>query len=301
MFPFVVPERVSGAEPAPVMRFVLKSETRFQRLNCSQKGLSLCKAASFRAFLAIFRWALWISMLLAPFRPSTFRIESTSGTGTVTVHAEGGLNKAPPRGEEAVRDQQAKETKVDLEELRARVDEVVPTKDVYAAIDGVGLYLGPMFQTAKQLWRKEPPEGSESKARRITRSCWSCAFCSLLWCSLLLVLFFCFVCFNHVHSHPYPELQSLFGSTQVIEVLGRLKLDDGVPNVGADRRFLGLLELNLIGYVLHPAVFDGTIHSLGTASVGKRPEVIRMLPLTPPFDVFKAFDLELHLFMSFEP
>ena len=32
MFPFVVPERVSGAEPAPVMRFVLKSETRFQRL-----------------------------------------------------------------------------------------------------------------------------------------------------------------------------------------------------------------------------------------------------------------------------
>jgi hypothetical protein len=24
-----------------------------------------------------------------------------------------------------------------------------------------------------------------------------------------------------------------------------------------------------IGYVLHPALFDGTIHSLGTASVGK--------------------------------
>lgn len=24
-----------------------------------------------------------------------------------------------------------------------------------------------------------------------------------------------------------------------------------------------------LGYVLHPAVFDGTIHSLGTASVGK--------------------------------
>lgn len=37
-------------------------------------------------------------------------------------------------------------------------------QDVYAAIDGVGLYLGPMFQTAKQLWRKEPEEGSESKA-----------------------------------------------------------------------------------------------------------------------------------------
>ena len=27
MFPFVVPERVTGAEPPPIMRFVLKSET----------------------------------------------------------------------------------------------------------------------------------------------------------------------------------------------------------------------------------------------------------------------------------
>ena len=160
MFPFVVPIRTTGAEPAAVMRFVLKSDTRFQ-------------------------------------------IESTSATGTVTVHAEGGINRAPPRGEEAEVDSAAKATPVDLEALKARVVEVVPTKDVYAAIDGVGLYLGPMFQTAKQLWRKEPDEGSESK---------------------------------------------------VIEVLGRLKLDDGVPNVG---------------YVLHPAVFDGTIHSLGTASVGK--------------------------------
>ena len=39
----------------------------------------------------------------------------------------------------------------------------LPLQDVYAAIDGVGLYLGPMFQTAKQLWRKEPEEGSENK------------------------------------------------------------------------------------------------------------------------------------------
>ena len=160
MFPFVIPIRTTGAEPAATMRFVLKSDTRFQ-------------------------------------------IESTSATGTVTVHAEGGINRAPPRGEEAEVDSAAKANPVDLEALKARVVEVVPTKDVYAAIDGVGLYLGPMFQTAKQLWRKEPDEGSESN---------------------------------------------------VIEVLGRLKLDDGVPNVG---------------YVLHPAVFDGTIHSLGTASVGK--------------------------------
>lgn len=88
---------------------------------------------------------------------------------------------ADVRFEEAEADQKAKSEAVDLDALRARIDEVVPTKDVYAAIDGVGLYLGPMFQTAKQLWRKEPLEGSESK---------------------------------------------------VIEVLGRLKLDDGVPNVG---------------------------------------------------------------------
>ena len=32
MVPFVVPERVTGAEPPPIMRFVLKSETRFQPL-----------------------------------------------------------------------------------------------------------------------------------------------------------------------------------------------------------------------------------------------------------------------------
>ena len=32
MFPFVVPLRHTGAEPAAIMRFVLKSETRFQPL-----------------------------------------------------------------------------------------------------------------------------------------------------------------------------------------------------------------------------------------------------------------------------
>eukprot|EP00931_Biecheleriopsis_adriatica_P047752 TRINITY_DN27548_c0_g2_i1.p1 TRINITY_DN27548_c0_g2~~TRINITY_DN27548_c0_g2_i1.p1 ORF type:complete len:4734 (-),score=1179.49 TRINITY_DN27548_c0_g2_i1:215-14152(-) len=160
VFPFVIPVRETGAEPAAVMRFVQKSETRFQ-------------------------------------------IESTSATGSVTVHAEGGFNRSAPKGEEAEVDAAAKAGPVDLEALKARVIEVVPTKDVYAAIDGVGLYLGPMFQVAKQLWRKEPDEGSESS---------------------------------------------------IIEVLGRLQLDDGVPNVG---------------YVLHPAVFDGTIHTLGTASVGK--------------------------------
>eukprot|EP00438_Fugacium_kawagutii_P013942 Skav203408 [mRNA] locus=scaffold1743:211691:219580:- [translate_table: standard] len=110
MFPFVVPERITGAEPPPIMRFVLK-------------------------------------------------IESTSATGTVTVHAEGGINRSPLRGEEAETDNFAKANPVNVDELRARIDE-----DVYAAIDGVGLYLGPMFQTAKQLWRKEPEEGSESKA-----------------------------------------------------------------------------------------------------------------------------------------
>ena len=52
--------------------------------------------------------------------------------------------------------------------LEERVNPMTPEcelslQDVYAAIDGVGLYLGPMFQTAKQLWRKEPEEGNESK------------------------------------------------------------------------------------------------------------------------------------------
>lgn len=37
MFPFVVPERVTGAEPPPIMRFVLKSETRFQTLGLPAK------------------------------------------------------------------------------------------------------------------------------------------------------------------------------------------------------------------------------------------------------------------------
>lgn len=154
MFPFVVPIR-SGPEPAAVMRFVLKSDTRFQ-------------------------------------------IESTSATGTVTVHAEGGINRSA-RNEDA----DTSVAPVDLEALKARVVEAIPAKDVYAIIDSLGLYLGPMFQTAKELWRKEPDEGSESN---------------------------------------------------VIEVLGRLKLDHGVPN---------------LGYVLHPAVFDGTIHTLAAASVGK--------------------------------
>ena len=123
---------------------------------------------------------------------SHFQIQSTSSTGMVTVHAEGGIQR---RKEEA--------DLVELEMLKSQVHGAVATSDVYKVIDDLGLYLGPMFQTAKQLWRQEPAEDSGSGP---------------------------------------------------VEVLGRLQLGEGVPN---------------LGYVLHPAVFDGTIHILATASVGK--------------------------------
>lgn len=46
------------------------------------------------------------ALTTTPARPYStqpmLRIESTSGTGTVTVHAEGGINKSPLRGEETV-------------------------------------------------------------------------------------------------------------------------------------------------------------------------------------------------------
>ena len=38
VFPFVIPERVSGAEPSMVMRFVLRGETRFEIQSTSITG-----------------------------------------------------------------------------------------------------------------------------------------------------------------------------------------------------------------------------------------------------------------------
>ena len=86
----------------------------------------------------------------------------------------------------------------DLQVLRSRITEPVETKIVYEAIHSVGLYLGPMFQVARKLWRRD------------------------------------------------TETES--------EVLGYLQLDPHVKNVG---------------YVMHPALLDGTIHILATASIGK--------------------------------
>lgn len=83
-----------------------------------------------------------------------------------------------------------------LEELRGRIKEVVETSVVYNAIHSVGLYLGPMFQVAKKLWRNEDKT----------------------------------------------------------EVLAMLSLDFPSKNVG---------------YIVHPALLDGTIHILATASIGK--------------------------------
>lgn len=148
VFPFVVPERVSGAEKTMVMRFVLRGETKFE-------------------------------------------IQSTSITGKVTVHAEGGIDRNTPLDD-------SKCVPMDLEELRARINEPIAISDVYGAIDSVGLWLGPSFQVARQLWRHDTPDA--------------------------------------------------------LEVLGRLELDPEVPNQG---------------YVMHPALFDGTIHTLATASIGK--------------------------------
>jgi hypothetical protein len=149
VFPFVIPFRTTGLEPAPVMRFVVKGKKAFE-------------------------------------------IQSTSASGKTTTHAEGGIDQSPPPD---LGDRVAPQ---DLAVLRSRIDEPMDPAVVYAAIDGVGLWLGPMFQVAKELWRKETADSNE--------------------------------------------------------VFGRLELGPGVPN---------------IGYVMHPALFDGTIHTLGTASIGK--------------------------------
>ena len=88
--------------------------------------------------------------------------------------------------------------KIDLPALRRRIVEPVEAKVVYEAIHSVGLYLGPMFQVAKELWRLETEAGSE--------------------------------------------------------VLAHLQLNPHAKNVG---------------YIMHPALLDGTIHILATASIGK--------------------------------
>ena len=117
-----------------------------------------------------------------------FEIQSTNN-GKTTTHVEASLERG--KGSEA--------KTLDLEELRSRINEPIETSVVYDAINSVGLYLGPMFQVAKKLWRKETETSSE--------------------------------------------------------VLGLLELDfPGVKNVG---------------YIMHPALLDGTIHILATASIGK--------------------------------
>ena len=117
-----------------------------------------------------------------------FEIQSSSN-GKSTVHVEATLEKAA----------KSEMTTLDLEELRSRINEPIETSVVYDAINSVGLYLGPMFQVAKKLWRKETETSSE--------------------------------------------------------VLGQLELDfPGVKNTG---------------YIMHPALLDGTIHILATASIGK--------------------------------
>eukprot|EP00971_Amphidinium_carterae_P127004 2516162-Amphidinium_carterae.1 len=54
-----------------------------------------------------------------------------------------------------------------VQAIRERVDEVVDPAVVYAAIDGVGLWLGPMFQVHS--WLQETPHLAASVA-------WSDAF-----------------------------------------------------------------------------------------------------------------------------
>ena len=117
-----------------------------------------------------------------------FEIQSTNGSGKTTVHVEASLDHSGGV---------FKDSAVDLASLRSRITEPVETKVVYEAIHSVGLYLGPMFQVAKELWR-DTETGSE--------------------------------------------------------VLGHLGLDPHVKNVG---------------YIMHPALLDGTIHILATASIGK--------------------------------
>ena len=154
VFPFVVPDRFASEEPAPSMRFVLKSNTRFE-------------------------------------------IQSTNAQGKTTVHVEASLDHGASGAKSAAL-ANGSTSHVDLAALRHRITEVVETKVVYEAIHSVGLYLGPMFQVARELWRHEGEAGSE--------------------------------------------------------VLARLQLNPHVKNVG---------------YIMHPALLDGTIHILATASIGK--------------------------------
>eukprot|EP00931_Biecheleriopsis_adriatica_P048348 TRINITY_DN27935_c0_g1_i1.p1 TRINITY_DN27935_c0_g1~~TRINITY_DN27935_c0_g1_i1.p1 ORF type:complete len:5156 (-),score=1260.04 TRINITY_DN27935_c0_g1_i1:82-15549(-) len=119
-----------------------------------------------------------------------FEIQSMSAAGKVTSHVEAALDRNAPQVVAEPRN---------LDELQGRINEPVSTAAVYDAINSVGLYLGPMFQVAKKVWRKETET--------------SC------------------------------------------EVLGMLELDyPGVKNAG---------------YLMHPALLDGTIHILATASIGK--------------------------------
>ena len=123
---------------------------------------------------------------------SRFEIQSSSN-GKTTTHVEATLERG------SVSSVREKHRNLDLEELRSRINEPIETSVVYDAINSVGLYLGPMFQVAKKLWRKETESSSE--------------------------------------------------------VLGQLELDfPGVKNTG---------------YIMHPALLDGTIHILATASIGK--------------------------------
>ncbi|CAK9102644.1 unnamed protein product [Durusdinium trenchii] len=127
-----------------------------------------------------------------------FEIQSIAN-GKKTTHVEASLEFGSKSDKGSVSTNAAN---LNLEELQTRISELIETSVVYEAINSVGLYLGPMFQVAKKLWRKEVED---------TDGC--------------------------------------------NEVLGLLQLDyPGVKNVG---------------YILHPALLDGTIHILATASIGK--------------------------------
>ena len=124
-------------------------------------------------------------------KASSFEVQSQpSPDAPPIVHAEGeiGLNTLYETPEKT------------LEELKDLCTRTVPPADVYAAIDGVGLWLGPNFQVAKDVY-----------------------------------------------------ISGSLGDGDD-DVLCRLELNEGVPNNG---------------YVMHPALFDGTIHTLGTHSIGK--------------------------------
>jgi acyl transferase domain-containing protein len=121
-----------------------------------------------------------------------FELQSVASADAQPVtHAEGEigfLTEAPAPPKEG------------LEELKERCVRPVPPSDVYKAIDYVGLYLGPNFQVAKEVF-----------------------------------------------------ISGTVGKDDD-DVLCRLEAPEGMPNQG---------------YIMHPALFDGTIHTLGTHSLGK--------------------------------